>query len=386
MKRVLMLATTVAMIEQFNKNNIELLNELGYVVDVAGNFYEGNPISDERLNQFKKWITGKGGQIYNIPIVRQPFALRKNIKAYKELLVLLTKNQYHFIHVHTPIGSIVGRMAAHKHHIKIIYTAHGFHFYKGAPFHNWLLFYPMEWAFSWWTDILITINREDYEFAKKHLHAKKTEYIPGVGINIDKFNMTSIDKNKLKREFGIPDNAILILSVGELNKNKNHQLVIKAIEKLHNPNIHYIICGIGNKQEELKLLIHQYGMDKQVHLLGFCKNMVEIYKSCDIFAFPSKREGLSVALMEAMAAGVPVVCSKIRGNVDLVDNGKGGFLVPFNNLPIFVYRLKEIIRMSEDDRNRMGLYSQKKIMDFNNLTVGVLMKKNYSIFSFDYYK
>lgn len=232
MKRMLMLATTAAMIEQFNKNNILILEDMGYEVHVAGNWEIGNPISDERLDEFKAWLGEHHGKWFHIPATRKPTDLKNNIKAYQEVLALINEYQYEFIHCHTPIGSIIGRLAAKRTKTKIIYTAHGFHFFKGAPLKNWLLYFPAEWMCSWMTDMLITINQEDYERATKHLHAKRIEYIPGVGIDIKKYAVCHVDKRKKCHELGIPDDKFILLSVGELQERKNQGIVIDALGKI----------------------------------------------------------------------------------------------------------------------------------------------------------
>ena len=179
------------------------------------------------------------------------------------------KNGYTLMHCHSPIGSVVARIAAcnaRKKGMKVIYTAHGFHFYKGAPKKNWLVFYPIEKMCSKLTDVLITINQEDYIFAKKHMKAKKIEYIPGVGIDIKKFNNGEFDRAAKRKELGLDADDIMLLSVGELNQNKNHEVIIKAIGALENQNIHYFIAGKGDKEELLKKLAEQKNV--KLHLLG----------------------------------------------------------------------------------------------------------------------
>ena len=231
---------------------------------------------------------------------------------------------------------------ARKKGTKVIYTAHGFHFFKGAPLINWILFYPVEKFCARFTDVLITINQEDYKRAQK-FKAGKVEYIPGVGIDTKKFSEVVVDKSAKRKELGVPVDAFLVLSVGELNKNKNHDTVIKAIAKLNNPNVYYVICGQGTLENYLKDLINELGLEKQVKLLGYRRDIAEISKTSDIFVFPSFREGLSVALMEAMALGLPVVCSKIRGNVDLIEDGKGGYLVEPDDVEGFINAIRRII-------------------------------------------
>lgn len=190
MKKMLMMATTAAMIEQFNKNNILILLDMGYEVHVAGNFEKGNPISQERLEALKKWLEERKCKWFNIPSTRKPTDYN-NVRAYKQVVSLIKQYNYNFIHCHTPIGSVIARCAAHKTHTPIIYTAHGFHFYKGAPIKNWLIYYPVEKFFSRWTDLLILITKEDYERAKS-FKAGKVVYVPGVGIDLDEFNKEKI--------------------------------------------------------------------------------------------------------------------------------------------------------------------------------------------------
>ena len=211
--KMLMLATTAAMIEQFNKDNILILENMGYEIHVAGNWNAGNPISSERLAEFKAWLQEHHGKWFQISATRKPTDFINNIKAYEEVVSLINRYNYKFIHCHTPIGSIIGRIAAQKTKTKIIYTAHGFHFFKGAPLKNWLMYFPVEWICSWITDVLITINKEDYERAKRFLHAKKTKYIPGVGVNIEKFATCNVDKKEKCRLLEIQDDKYILLSV-----------------------------------------------------------------------------------------------------------------------------------------------------------------------------
>lgn len=325
-KRVLMLATTAAMIEQFNKNNIILLNSLGYEVDVAGNFLEGNPISDERLDEFKKWIEERNGKWFHIPATRKPMDFKGNGKAIRMIVELIKEYNYDFIHCHTPIGSVIGRVAAHKTNTKIIYTAHGFHFYTGAPKKNWLLYYPVEKFLSRWTDILITINDEDFGRASNKFHAKHVFYIPGVGIDTEKYEHSNPEKEALRiakrAELGIPKDAFLIASVGELNNNKNHSVIIKAIAKLES-SVHYIIVGRGALYEEYANLAKGMNIGAQVHVLGYRVDVADLYAASDLCAFPSIREGLGLAAVEGMASGLPMLVSDNRGTRGFIgkDNG-----------------------------------------------------------------
>lgn len=368
MKKMLMLATTAAMIEQFNKNNIIILENMGYEVHVAGNWEQGNPISEERLENFKKWLGEHHGRWYQIPAVRDPANLKNNLKAYKIVIKLIKENHYEFIHCHTPIGSVIGRIAAHFTHTKIVYTAHGFHFYKGAPVKNWLLYYPVEKFLSRWTNVLITINNEDYERAKKKFHMKKLEKIPGVGVDLDKYGYMGITREEKRKELGISEDTVVLLSVGELIERKNHETVIRAIARLREQTeikMKYLIAGKGALEEKYKKLIAELHLEQEVELLGFRNDISELCEGSDIFLFPSSQEGLPVALMEAMASGLPCIVSDIRGNTDLIINGEGGFCIGYKDI--------------EEWTEKIGLLASDKMLQEEMGEANKEEVKNYSI-------
>lgn len=303
--------TTVGMTMNFFKALVGELIKEGHAVDIACN-------EDEyKVDDFYR---ESGCKIYQIDCSRSPLS-KGNLKAVKELKKIVSENHYDIVHCHTPIAGVCARLACknfRKNGLKVIYTAHGFHFYQGAPLKNWLVYYPIEKYCSRFTDVLITINQEDYALAKKKMKAKKTEYVPGVGIDVDKFRNTVVDRTAKRKELGIPENAFLLLSVGELNANKNHQIVIRALAQLNDSNIHYMIAGKGDLHDELIDLANRLGVAEQVHLLGYRNDVAELYKTADVYCLPSIREGLNVSVMEAMASGLPVICSCIRGNTDLI--------------------------------------------------------------------
>ncbi|WP_158096081.1 glycosyltransferase family 4 protein, partial [Cloacibacillus sp. An23] len=313
------------MIDQFNIPNIKLLIDMGYKVDVACNFVEGNTCSDAKIEELKNKLTEMGVDYYQIDFARSVRHILQNLKAYRQVLSLMRTNQYKFIHCHSPIGGVCGRLAGHRTHTKVIYTAHGFHFYKGAPLLNWLVYYPIEKYLSRYTDVLITINKEDYAIAKNKMHAKRTEYVPGVGIDVEKIKSVKVDRNKKRAELGIPQDAFVLISVGELNKNKNHEVVIKAVGAMRETqNIHYIIAGQGPLDKYLLSLTEKYGLEKRVYLLGFRTDVIELLKSSDVFVFPSRREGLGLAALEAMTSGLPLITTYVGGIKDYTQDGVTG--------------------------------------------------------------
>ncbi len=346
--------STVGITMGFFPEHFKMLLDEGHTIELACNCEKPLPKTVEDL----------GVTVHNISFSRSPFS-KSNLIAYKQLKELIKNEKYDIVHTHTPNASACVRLACRKLRkkgLKVFYTAHGFHFYKGAPLKNWLIYYPVEWLCAHWTDTLITINQEDYALAKKHMHAKKTEYVPGVGIDLSKFDNINIDKTKKRESLEIPQNATLLISVGELNENKNHETVIKAINGM---DLYYIIAGVGNKKESLQKLINQQGMRDRIKLLGYRTDVKELYAISDLFVFPSFREGLSVSVMEAMASGLPCAVSKIRGNTDLVDEN-GGVLFDPHSIDDCRLALQNILNAK---RIKKGLYNKDKIRSFSTQTV-----------------
>lgn len=384
MKKALVLASVASMIDQFNMPNIRLMIELGYKVDVACNFIEGNTCSDERIIALKSTLAEMGVQCHQIDFARNVLKVGQNLKAYHQTRELIKNNQYTLIHSHSPIGGLLSRIAARDRRnkgTKVIYTAHGFHFFKGAPKKNWIIFYPIEKFASRWTDVLITITHEDYRLAKEKMNAKEVVYVPGVGINGANFYPDAeyeIIRNTKRKELGIEDQDIMLLSVGELNKNKNHEIILRAIAALHDKRIKYVVAGRGILKEYLEQLAKDLGIEHQLQLLGFRTDVRELFKAADIFAHPSFREGLSVAVMEAMASGLPVVCTEIRGNTDLIDNNKGGFLFHPANVKSAQTALKSML--SVPNMKEFGAYNTQKA---ENLDVKVIMETMRKLYTVD---
>ena len=382
MKRVLMTATVPSMIGQFNIDNIKLLQELGYTVDVACNFDDYSVWNRERIKKFESELKELKIKKINISFSRSPKNIKNIINSYKQIKQLLNDKNYSLVHTHTPISSFITRLAYKKSNIygtcKMIYTAHGFHFFKGNASVKNFIFRNIEKIGAKYTNVLITINKEDYIAAKKFKLKKSgtVEYVPGVGIDIDKINLIKENKIQLCEELNIPKDAILILSVGELNANKNHKIVIEILPELPN-NVHYLMCGDGQLKEQHERLAKKLHVSDRLHFLGYRKDVIKIMKSCDIFVFPSKREGLSVALMEAMACGLPCVVSKIRGNEDLIENEKGGYCVDLENekFNIYINKILELglsKSMSAFNYNKVSNYSIKKV----NLKMREIYERN----------
>lgn len=365
-KRVLVLASVASMIDQFNMSNIAILQELGYKVEVACNFEKGNTCSEERVAELKERLENLGVDYYQIDFTRNVTDLPQDLKSYQQVKELVVKHQYSFVHCHSPIGGAIGRIVCHETGTKVIYTAHGFHFYDGAPLKNWLLYYPVEKFLSRYTDVLITINGEDYTRAKEKFYARKTLYIPGVGVDTKKFALRKSGSERIRTELGLKDKDIMILSVGELNENKNHESVIRAIKGM---DVTYVIAGKGEKRNSLEQIAKDCDVD--LRLVGFRTDVSDFYDAADVYVLPSIREGLNVSLMEAMASGLSCAVSRIRGNTDLIDD-KNVLFDPKNT-----EQLRESVETAVKNREEYSKKNLKKIREFDLSTVQTLISEIY---------
>lgn len=339
------------------KSMIEPLMELGYEVVWAADF-----------TQFKEDLSVIPCKIHQTNFRSNPFD-PNNLKAYSQLLELLKQKPVDLIHCNTPIGGLIGRLCAkHAKVKKILYTAHGFHFYKGAPVINQTLF---KWGEKWLarsTDILLTINQEDFTSAQsfKFRNDGKLVLIHGAGVNTG-YTSTS-NREKIRKEIGIPSSATMVFSAGELNKNKNNQVIIEALAKINSPDIYYVLCGEGKLRKELEELSKKLGVSDKVKFLGFRTDVLDILSASDIFAMPSYREGLPRSLMEAMDAGLPCIVSNIRGNADLIEEGKGGFLLSPQDILGYAKAIEKLA-IDSVSRSTFGEVNQEKVkaFDFNNV-------------------
>lgn len=356
-KKVLFVATVVRLhINMFHKPFIKWFHDQGWQVDVAANNdYENK---DECVIPYCD-------HFYCLPFERSPFK-KGNLDAYFQLKKLLEKGNYDIIHCHTPMGSVITRLAAgktRKRGTKVIYTAHGFHFFKGAPILNWLIYYPIERILAHRTDLLIAMNQEDYKRSKT-FKVKRAAFVNGVGLDLNKFVEASPEeKQEVRRAFKLKDDDIFAISVAQLIKRKNHMVLIQAVAKLNNPHFHLFICGDGVQEAELKAKAKELGVGHQIHFLGFRKDVYKISSTADLFLFASLQEGLPVAIMEAMACGLPIVASRIRGNIDLIDSGKGGYLVHPMNVDGFVKGIQKITE-NKERMKRMKRYNLEKVQKY----------------------
>lgn len=368
MKKILFVTTTDYMIWNFLIPHIKEFIRLGHIVECAcarTSFY-----FDELKNNYNLVL-------HEINFERFPFKVQ-NIKAYFQLKKLVKENNYDIIHCHNPVGGVLGRLVGHKFNKYVIYTAHGFHFFKGNNVIKNFIFKAVEKFCASYTDILITMNKEDYESALKFKLKKggKVYYIPGVGLDLDKYKI-DVDRIKKRNEIGLSNDEVAVVMAAEFIKRKNHISLIKAVKNIHINNLKVIFCGTGKLENKLKKYIIKNGLEDKFIFLGFRKDLNQILKISDIFVFPSYQEGLSVALMEAMAIGMPIIASKIRGNTDLIIDGYNGLLID----PKDVNELRQaLIKLIQNNQYAQNLAQNNQNVIIKYSLNNVIMKLNEEIY------
>ncbi|MEK4736360.1 MULTISPECIES: glycosyltransferase family 4 protein [Bacillus] len=368
-KKVLFCATVDYHFKAFHLPYLKWFSEQGWEVHVAANG-----------NIHLPYVTRK----YNIPIQRSPLSIQ-NIHAYKKLKSIIDQNKYHIIHCHTPMGGVIARLAAQKARqqgTKVVYTAHGFHFCKGSPYMNWLLYYPIERILASHTDCLITINQEDYDLAVKHrFPVRDIKLVHGVGIDVQRFTpVTEIEKRELKLQCGYKSQDFLMFYAAEFNKNKNQNFLIHVLAQLKNemPHAKLLLAGEGPLMEECKKIATQLGVTKMVHFLGYRNDIASLLQMSDLAIASSYREGLPVNIMEAMACGLPVVATDNRGHRELIINNKNGWIVDRDDIKAMADRIKGI-SINPKVLAQMGQYGCTSIK--NQYSVNEVLKEKQEIYT-----
>lgn len=367
MKRILLTCTDLMAI-QFMIPHIHYLAENGFSVELACSIV-GNRYED------LKNAVGDSAKIHTVRLERNPFTLR-NLNGYKDMETLLSENKYDLIWTNEPVMGVVTRLAARKtrkNGTKVLYMAHGFHFCKGAPLIDWLMWAPIEYIMSYFNDILVTINWEDYNRAKKYFKTPKVLHLDGIGVDLSRYNCT-YSRTEIRSQLGIADDDILLLSVGELEKRKNHELTIKALSKIKNSNVKCVICGIGSLENNLKNLVASLGLENRVTFLGYRKDIPEIMLAADIYAHPSFREGLGIASLEAMASGLPILASNTRGIADYIENGINGFMCSPNDVEAYAKNL-EMLASDKNLRNTIFEENLHKVQQYKMEVIKPTVKK-----------
>lgn len=354
MKKILFIASIDKHILAFHLPYLKWFKEKGFAVDVASRGKEKIDYCDHK---------------YNILFERSPYSI-ENYKAYKHLKDIVDSNYYDLIHCHTPMASVLTRIAsidARKKGTKVLYTAHGFHFYKGAPKINWLFYYPVEWTLSGFTDGLITINTEDYSRAKKRFMSKNNYLIPGIGIREDRFHIVNEgEKRKIRETLGIKENDFVLLYVAEFIPRKNHKFIIECVSLIKDKvtDICVLFAGQGMLMEEMKRIVQKYRLSDNVKFLGWVSNIGDYIAITDVGVSSSYSEGLGLGLAEEMNCGIPVIATKERGHKELIDHGVNGYLYDIDNKDQFIGFVK-VLYADVEKRITFGRNAKEKAKKFH---------------------
>ena len=356
MKKILYITTLSRTINAFLVPHIQMLRKQGNIVDCACCI--DSLVDNELIDD--------GVKIYDIPFSRNPLNIG-NVKAFKKLVNIQKENNYDIVHVHTPVASVYGRLLKLKFpKLQTIYTVHGFHFYDGAPFINWAIYYPIEKIMAKFTDTMITMNSEDYERAKK-FRIKKTYKVNGVGVDLSKYSLENYDKSEIRRKLNLSDDDFVILMIAEVNKNKNHKQMIDAIEILKNKGIEDIkvLCaGEGVMLDEIKSYVKEKNLEDNIHMLGYRTDIGDLIVACDMGILMSYREGLPRNIMELMACKKPVIGTNIRGIRDLIEDTVNGYLVNVGDSNDTAHKIEKIYK-DEEILKYMSFNSSKIIQNYS---------------------
>lgn len=382
MAKKILFTSHTANFAKFNRPFMRDLREQGYEVDYAS-------AGEEEVKDVDRHI--------KVDFARSPLALLHHVRAYRQLKKLLNEENYVLIHCHTPVGGVVTRLAAKtvaKKRLKtqkkqantlevilerptLIYTTHGFHFYKGASWLNWLLFYPIEKWLAKSTDTIVTINHEDYELAKRKFSGAQIEIIPGVGVDTERFHPVGrAERQELRQKEGLRPEDFVLIYTAELNKNKNQKMIIEALPELAMkiPTVQVLFAGKGSEQANLEKLAKKLGVENHVRFLGYRQDMPELLQLADVAVSASIREGLGLGLVEGMASGLPIVARDNRGHREVVTSEKIGRL--FKTPAEFVAAVEELYR-SPEKRRDMREYNIRQAKQFSLETSRAKMAEIY---------
>lgn len=382
MKKILIITTVSGFLYKFEMENVRILQELGYEVHYAANENVPAYIYD------KEELTKRGIIFHHVDIYQSPYERKQNKLALKKLKELVRKEGIQYIHCHTPVGGMLGRQLGKdykKTGIKVIYTTHGFHFYSGAPLKNRLVFYNAEKMFAKWTDVLITINSEDYVNARKFRLKPGGQVfkIPGVGLDLDKFKPVSDEeRNIYRKKLGLSDDTFFLIAVGEFSRNKNHATVIKMFSEMKKDGedldkIHFGICGEGYFRNELEKQIRKEGLEDTITLYGYQNPIQPFLGAADALIFPSRREGLGMAALEALAMGVPVIAADNRGTREYMIHEENGYICPWDDVDGYRRNLKKVMELSKEELARMREFCVKSVEPFDKRYVSLIMRGIY---------
>lgn len=374
MKRALLLAPMGSVHRRFNKANINALQSLGLQVELCANFENGNGPEIHNQNYIEE-CADKEIKTHSIPFARH--SLRGSLKCLPQLKELLRQEQYDLVHTHTETGGLLLKLAhSEKGKSKFIFTPHGMSFWKGSSLKSQFMYKPLERWICSGMNMNLGMNREELQYLESWNRNNAT-YVHGIGLDLSRFESYNDSPKEVRKEFLLNTNEKMVVSVGELDKNKNHITVIRALAKLGRKDWKYVICGVGPNKDILMQEAERLELKEHVILAGYRSDIPDILNAADLFVFPSFHEGMPVSVLEAMACSLPVVCSSIRGNVDVVKDGENGYLFKPSDSDT-LSRKMALLMDNEVLRQQMGAKNKEIVKNFSLEAVTEELKAIYS--------
>ncbi|MDR1481050.1 MAG: glycosyltransferase [Synergistaceae bacterium] len=270
--------------------------------------------------------------VYDVNWSRNPLSSGNFAETPERIREIIKDGGYDIIHVHTPVASFIMRYATRKiespSRPKVVYTAHGFHFFRGGGRVRNMIFRRLEKKAGKWTDRLIVINHEDLEASARYgiVPGERLVYMPGIGLDFSKYDPSSVSHAEIRRtrdEIGLRSDDSLFTMVASFDKGKRHEDVIRAMSKIKNPDIHVAFAGNGPLREKIQLMARTSLVHHRTHFLGQVKDPRSLMLASKATIMSSEREGLSRAAMESICLGVPVIGSDARGVRDVIQPRRG---------------------------------------------------------------
>ena len=359
---------------RFNKANIVALQTLGYHVELCANFENG--AGPEIHNQ--KYVSECekiGIKTHSIPFARH--SLIGSLKCLPQLKALLKTGEYDIVHTHTETGGLLLKLAhGSKGKSKFAYTPHGMSFWKGSSLKSQLVYKPLERLICSGMDLNLGMNKEEVAYLERW-NKRTATYVHGIGLDVKRMQQSIRSRTEVRTEFGLANGEKLIVSIGELDDNKNHITVIRSLASLGRKDFKYVVCGVGPNEEMLHSEASRLGLQDNVILAGYRSDIPDVLNAADFFIFPSFHEGMPVSALEAMACGLPIIASEIRGNVDIIRNGDNGYLFAPSDVDSLTPKIA-LLMDDEDMRTAMGEKNRALVLDFSLESVIEELKTIYS--------
>ncbi len=375
--KALIVSSVYGFLSKFERQNVELLEGMNIEVHYASN-------SKNVVYKDSEGVLEELGVKYqDIPITQSLADIRANVKAIITLRRFIKKENINIIHCHTPTGGFVARMACMGlKSVYVIYTAHGFHFYRGASKLRNCIYYLAEYFLSRNTDAIVTINHED-EIAAKTMCADTVYRIPGEGVDSQYYCLTNEEEKIQERiKLGIKKDDFFVISVGENRKNKNQKRIIDTIKYIQKngsegKNVIYGIIGSGSQEQALKKYVKASNLEENVRFYGYEVDIRKFLKAADVMVFPSIREGLGMAPLEAMFTGLPVIASNNRGSKEYIKDKTNGILVTEDTVTAYANAIKRMYCYKKEHQKYNRENIRESVISFEKSESEKVMRKVY---------